>query len=193
MRALTRPTSKLRLGLPRKPFFDDLNPEVGKAIDAALAVLAKLTAGMTRRDAPTTADGPTIFGVEAYTYHKQWITKTPELYDPPIRAALLRGADIKADAYARALRDLAQARRDIRKVFTNVDLLVLPTMADPPFKIEVRTHAQRQRPQHIALRHLWHPGDFDPLRVYQRGTSHRAPNRRSALGRADGSLARARL
>ena len=46
MRALTRPTSKLRLGLPRKPFFDDLNPEVGKAIEAALAVLQKLTAGM---------------------------------------------------------------------------------------------------------------------------------------------------
>jgi aspartyl-tRNA(Asn)/glutamyl-tRNA(Gln) amidotransferase subunit A len=137
MHALARPTSKLRLGIPRKPFFDDLNPDVGKAMDAALAVLAKLTAGMTDVTLPPTADGATIFGVEAYTYHQQWITKTPELYDPPIRAALLRGAEIKADTYARALRDLAQARRDIKKVFRNVDLLVLPTMADPPFQIDV--------------------------------------------------------
>jgi aspartyl-tRNA(Asn)/glutamyl-tRNA(Gln) amidotransferase subunit A len=49
---------------------------------------------------------------------------------------VLRGGDIKADVYAWALRDLAQARRDITKVFSNVDLLVLPTMANPPFKIE---------------------------------------------------------
>ena len=136
VRALARPTSKLRLGLPRRPFFDDLNPDVGQAIEAALVVLRKLTGSIADVSLPPAADGPTIFGVEAYTYHKPWITKTPELYDPPIRAALLRGADIKADAYAGALRDLARARRDIRNVFANVDLLVLPTMADPPFQIE---------------------------------------------------------
>ncbi len=136
VRALRNPTSKLRLGLPRKPFFDNLNPDVGKAIDAALAVLAKLTANSTDVTLPP-AGGGSVMAAEAYTYHAQWINKTPELYDPPIRAALQRGADIKAEPYARALRDLAQARREIRNVFTNVDLLVLPTMADPPFKIEV--------------------------------------------------------
>lgn len=44
---------------------------------------------------------------------------------------------MSADTYASALRDLEQSRREIRKVFESVDLLVLPTMADPPFKIEV--------------------------------------------------------
>jgi aspartyl-tRNA(Asn)/glutamyl-tRNA(Gln) amidotransferase subunit A len=136
VRALGGPTSKFRLGLPRRPFFENLNPDVGKAIEAALVALRKLTGSMTDVSLPPTADGPVIFGVEAYTYHRQWITKTPQLYDPPIRAAIERGADIKADAYAQALRELAQSRRDIKKVFTNVDLLVLPTMADPPFKIE---------------------------------------------------------
>jgi aspartyl-tRNA(Asn)/glutamyl-tRNA(Gln) amidotransferase subunit A len=137
VRALHSPTSKFRLGIPRQPFFDDLNPEVGKAIEAALAVLAKLTAGMTDVSLPVPEGSGSIMGVEAYTYHAQWIDKTPELYDPPIRAALQRGANIKAEAYAQALRDLARTRRDINKVFSNVDLLVLPTMADPPFKIEV--------------------------------------------------------
>jgi aspartyl-tRNA(Asn)/glutamyl-tRNA(Gln) amidotransferase subunit A len=136
VRALRTPTSKLRLGLPRKPFFDNLDSDVGKAIDAALAVLAKLTASTMDVSLPQ-AGGGSIMGAEAYTYHAQWITKTPELYQPPIRASLQRGADAKAEPYVRALRELAQTRRDIKKVFANVDLLVLPTMADPPFKIEV--------------------------------------------------------
>ena len=61
----------------------------------------------------------------------------PRAYDPPIRAAIQGGAKISAGAYSRAMRDLAQTRRDIKNVFNNVDLLVLPTMADPPFKIEL--------------------------------------------------------
>ena len=135
--ALHNPTSKLRLGLPRKPFFDNLNPDVGKAIDAALAVLAKLTAGMTDVSLPVPEGEWNIISAEAYKYHAPWIDKTPELYDPPIRAAIQGGAKVTATAYSRAIRDLAQTRREIKKVFNNVDLLVLPTMADPPFKIEL--------------------------------------------------------
>ena len=135
VRRLRSPTSKLRLGLPRQPFFNNLDPDVGKAIDAALTVLAKLTAGMTDVTLPAVSGGP-IMGAEAYAYHAQWITKTPELYQPPVRAALQNAGNIKAEPYVRALRDLAKVRRDIRNVFSSVDLLVLPTMADPPFKIE---------------------------------------------------------
>jgi aspartyl-tRNA(Asn)/glutamyl-tRNA(Gln) amidotransferase subunit A len=135
--ALHNPTSKLRLGLPRKPFFDNLNSDVGKAVDAALAVLAKLTAGTTDVRLPIPDSNWNVIAAEAYKYHAPWIDKTPELYDPSIRAAIQGGAKISASAYERALRELAQTRRDIRKVFNSVDLLVLPTMADPPFKIDV--------------------------------------------------------
>jgi aspartyl-tRNA(Asn)/glutamyl-tRNA(Gln) amidotransferase subunit A len=135
VKALKLPTSKLRLGLPRTPFFDNLNPDVSKAVDTALAVLRKLTANTMDVQLPQAAAGP-ILGVEAYTYHAEWFTKTPELYQPAVRANLGRSAEIKAEPYARALRSLAQIRRDIKKVFNTVDLLVLPTMADPPFKIE---------------------------------------------------------
>jgi len=137
VRGLHGATSKLRLGLPRKPFFDDLSPDVGKAMDAALVTLGKLTAGAMDVSLPTPLDSFPIIRAEAYAYHEPWITKTPELYDPPVRAAILSGASIKADVYARALRELAETRRNIRQAFQNVDLLVLPTMADPPFKIEV--------------------------------------------------------
>ncbi|HJT86403.1 MAG TPA: amidase [Bryobacteraceae bacterium] len=134
-RALRAPTSRLRLGIPRKPFYDNLNPDVGKAMDAALALLGKLTARTMDIELPPPAAGP-ILGAESYAYHAQWFTKTPQFYQPQVRAALQRASTIKTDDYARGLRNLAQIRRDIGKVFANVDLLVLPTMADPPFKIE---------------------------------------------------------
>jgi aspartyl-tRNA(Asn)/glutamyl-tRNA(Gln) amidotransferase subunit A len=137
VRALRVPTSKVRLGIPRKPYFDDLNQDVGTAVEAALAALAKLTAGMTDVNLPPPAESGPIIRAEAYTYHAPWITKTPELYDTPVRNAIQSGANVKVEAYANALRELARSRRDIRKVFGGVDLLVLPTMADPPFKVEV--------------------------------------------------------
>jgi len=99
-------------------------------MDDALGVFKKLTAGIS-----DLVQGP-IIGVEAYAYHSQWITKSPELYQPPVRGALQRSAEIKAEPYKRALRDLGQLSRDVRKVFADVDLLILPTMADPPFEIE---------------------------------------------------------
>jgi aspartyl-tRNA(Asn)/glutamyl-tRNA(Gln) amidotransferase subunit A len=135
-RSLGAPTAKLRLGIARKPFFDNLHPDVARAMAAALAVLGKLTAGMSDIELPQMTAGPIIVGVEAYSYHAQWLTKTPELYQPQVRAELQRSADIKAEEYARALRELAQIRRNIKKVFATVDLLILPTMADPPFRIE---------------------------------------------------------
>jgi aspartyl-tRNA(Asn)/glutamyl-tRNA(Gln) amidotransferase subunit A len=104
-------------------------------MDAALALLSRLTAGTTDVVLPQPAIGP-VLGAEAYAYHSQWITKSPELYQPGVRAALQRSADIKAEPYVLGLRNLAQIRREIKKIFTAVDLLVLPTMADPPFKIE---------------------------------------------------------
>src|SRR5207244_6989891 len=44
-RGLKMPTAKLRVGVPRTPFFDNLDAEVAKAFDAAMDVVRKLTAG----------------------------------------------------------------------------------------------------------------------------------------------------
>src|SRR5712691_9372017 len=43
-RAFKMQTAKLRLGVARTPFFDGLDPEIAKAVEAALDVLRKLTA-----------------------------------------------------------------------------------------------------------------------------------------------------
>ena len=131
-RALKTSTSKLRLGIPRKPFFDNLDPEVAKAMDAAMMVLRKLTATTEDVELPPAGNAATLWGSEAYAYHKPWITQSPEKYQPGTRAQLQRTATANGAEYAQARRDLDKVRREIKKVFTKVDLLIAPTMKVPP-------------------------------------------------------------
>ena len=131
-RALKTPTSKLRIGIARRPFFDNLDPEVAKAVEAAMAVLRKITATTVDVELPPTGNAATLWGSEAYAYHKVWITQSPEKYQPGTRAQLQRTANANGGEYAQARRDLDLVRREIRKVFAKVDLLIAPTMKTPP-------------------------------------------------------------
>ncbi len=131
-RALKTSTARLRLGIARTPFFVNLDPEVSKAMDAAIAVLVKMTAGSTAVELPPAGNAATLWGSEAYAYHKPWITKTPEKYQPGTRAQLQRTANANGAEYAQALRDLGLLRNEIKKVFAKVDLLIAPTMKVPP-------------------------------------------------------------
>jgi len=136
LRAMKTPVSKLRLGVPRKLFFEGLDLEVEAAVEEALAVLRKLTASMRDVTLPAVPSAAAVWGPEIYAYHAQWIAATPEKYQPQTRMAIQRSAGSKADAYARAVRDVANARREIRKPFAEVDLLITPTMPTPPGTIE---------------------------------------------------------
>src|SRR5215475_8454106 len=53
--ALKQPVSNFRLGVPRAPYFDQLDEEVAKAAEAAIAVLSKLTKGTVECYLPGTA------------------------------------------------------------------------------------------------------------------------------------------
>jgi aspartyl-tRNA(Asn)/glutamyl-tRNA(Gln) amidotransferase subunit A len=133
VRALKTPTSKLRLGIPRTPFFDNLDSEVAAAVNAAIEVLRKFTTGSTTPvQLPQAVNGAAIWGPEAYAYHQRWITESPQKYQPGTRTTLQRSADSKAWEYAAARRRVDLLRREIKKVFANVDLLVTPTMKAPP-------------------------------------------------------------
>jgi aspartyl-tRNA(Asn)/glutamyl-tRNA(Gln) amidotransferase subunit A len=134
-RAIHQPVSKLRVGIVRAPFFEGLDPEVQKATEAAVDVLRQHVTSVADVTLPPSA-GLALIGPEAYAYHSKWITDSPALYQAATRAILERSADLKAPAYAAALHQLYQLRRDVKKVFLNVDLLITPTMPGPPVTIE---------------------------------------------------------
>jgi hypothetical protein len=56
------PVSKLRLGLSRAGFFENLDPEYGKAVEAAIDALRKLTASVTQVNLPRAVAAPVIRG-----------------------------------------------------------------------------------------------------------------------------------
>ena len=132
--ALRMQTSALRLGIPRSLFYEKLDPEIEAAMNQALDVLRKLTAGTHDVELPPIGNLP-VLAAEAYSYHLPYFSKTPELYQPMTRDRLERGARITADAYIRGRREMDRLRRAVGGVFTNVDLLITPTTPVPPLPI----------------------------------------------------------
>jgi aspartyl-tRNA(Asn)/glutamyl-tRNA(Gln) amidotransferase subunit A len=137
-KALGTKVSSLRIGTPREFFFADLDPEIEAAMKEALSVLGKFTAGI--RDVALPANTmetlrDVVRAAEAYAYHRVYVTKTPELYQPLTLKRIRAGADLTTPSYIQGRRDLAQVRRTAEKWFDSVDVLVTPTLPIPPAAI----------------------------------------------------------
>lgn len=126
-RAIGTRTSKLRVGTPRDPYFENLDPEIAKAVDAALDVIRKIGGEVRDVSIPASPGLGDVSNAEIYAYHQPWITKTPELYQQATRGIVQGGANAKPDVYAQGLRRVELARREIVRTFESVDLLVMPT------------------------------------------------------------------
>jgi aspartyl-tRNA(Asn)/glutamyl-tRNA(Gln) amidotransferase subunit A len=132
--ALRASVSSIRIGVPREFFFADLDPDIEAAMKDALSVLGKLTAGI--REVALSANTmetlrDVVRAAEAYAYHREFVAKTPELYQPLTLKRIRAGADVTTPAYIQARRDLAQVRRTAGKSFESVDALVTPTLPIP--------------------------------------------------------------
>jgi aspartyl-tRNA(Asn)/glutamyl-tRNA(Gln) amidotransferase subunit A len=126
-RAIGAETATLRVGVARTPFFDNLNPEVAKAVEAAIDVVRTLTASVMDVEVPRTPNVGDVWNAEIYAYHLPWITTTPELYQAPTRNLIQGAGKANAATYAQARREVDVVRRDITNVFAAVDVLITPT------------------------------------------------------------------
>jgi aspartyl-tRNA(Asn)/glutamyl-tRNA(Gln) amidotransferase subunit A len=130
-RAIRMPVSKFRVGVPRTPFFDNVDTEIAKAVEAAIDLIRKLTASVKDVQIPATGNIADVWNPEIYAYHTPWITKTPELYQDATRNLIQAAGNAKPAVYAQARHEVDVVRRDIKKVFANVDVLVTPTQRTP--------------------------------------------------------------
>jgi Asp-tRNA(Asn)/Glu-tRNA(Gln) amidotransferase A subunit family amidase len=76
-----------------------------------------------------------VRGPEAYAFHARTLAESPGKYQEPTRAALMKFADVKAEDYVFARREVDVLRRAILATFSRVDFLVTPTMPVPPILI----------------------------------------------------------
>jgi aspartyl-tRNA(Asn)/glutamyl-tRNA(Gln) amidotransferase subunit A len=136
--ALRAKVSALRLGVPRAVFYDELDAEIEAALSKALGVLGRLTVGLREVSLQPISDMivPNIVLAENYAFHAPYFAKTPQLYHTAISRNLRQGSEVTTAAYIHSRRELDEARRAIRTVFSNVDLLITPTTAVPPPTIE---------------------------------------------------------
>ena len=131
---LEEDVSRLRVGVARKNFFDDLDPDVAACVESALGVVKKLVAEVHEVEVPV--DGfRTIFDAEIYEYHEGMITDHPERYQPLTLFRLQKCAGINATDYIRTRHQLEAHRAKAEKIFEAVDVVITPTTPSPAPKI----------------------------------------------------------
>jgi len=147
--ALTQPVAAFKLGAP-VGYFDDLNPEVAKAVEDATAMLAKMTGGVKEVTLPGVTDFANLGGLgETYAYHEEYFKRQPAKYMLPERRRLesISKDEPKAADYIRAKWALEKLRRTIDDAFMDFDLVVLPTQRIlPPLLDDLIKRAHDPKP-----------------------------------------------
>ncbi len=126
------PAAGLRFLLPRGALLEDLEPEVGRAFEAALARLSAAGALIEERPVPAFDRQAEYFkaggyaGAEAYAIHRRWEDRIAE-YDPRVAKRVLMGREIGAADYI----DLGQLRaeyiRTVEAIAAPYDGFLMPT------------------------------------------------------------------
>ncbi len=149
--ALLEDAKQLRVTVPRHYFFDDLDGEVAAAVEQALQVIQTLVAEVkeVRLDVPTDRK---LQAAESWAYHAENVAKSADLYHPETLRRIRTGENVSAAEYIARRRELEQARRSIRAVFKDVDVLVFPTTPIPaPSIAELKTNPEALRPAELKL------------------------------------------
>jgi aspartyl-tRNA(Asn)/glutamyl-tRNA(Gln) amidotransferase subunit A len=149
--ALRESPNSVRVGVLRPFFYEELDPEIARAVEAALRVVHGLVKEI-RDVAVEVPTDRTVQAVESYAYHAENVRTTPELYHPETLRRIMTGAEISAADYVRCRRELELARRKISDVFADVDVLVTPTTSIPaPSIAQLKAEPDDLRPAELKL------------------------------------------
>jgi aspartyl-tRNA(Asn)/glutamyl-tRNA(Gln) amidotransferase subunit A len=94
----------------------------------------------------------TLQAAEAYAYHAENVAKSAGRYQVETVRRIRSGEKVTAAEYIQQRRELEQARRNIRRVFAEVDVLVMPTIPMPaPAIADLRANPDELRPAELKL------------------------------------------
>lgn len=129
-RDLERGVRGLRVGVPRRVFFDDLAPDVGRAVEQSIALFGRLGADVRDVDLPHLEQAytacHTTIAVEASALHEPWLRTQPQDYGELTRRALEMGFAISAVDYVNARRLQNLLRASAAEAMRELDLLLTP-------------------------------------------------------------------
>jgi aspartyl-tRNA(Asn)/glutamyl-tRNA(Gln) amidotransferase subunit A len=155
-------TSALRVGIPRAGFYEGLHPDIQAAMGTALSVLGELTSSTREIELATPNDDSIlILKTEAFAFHRPYLAKSPELYQPDTMNRIRGGSEVTAAQYVDARRHLDRSRRSIADIFEKVDVIVTPTNKVPPFSIaELLKDPDQLRPKEVLTTPNTRPFNF---------------------------------
>jgi aspartyl-tRNA(Asn)/glutamyl-tRNA(Gln) amidotransferase subunit A len=129
---LDRGVAGLRLGIPREYFFDIVEPEVKRLIDAAVSTLERLGAHIVEVSLPHVEHaqiaGNVIMGSESAAWHAGWVRERPQDYGADVLQRIRAGQLVRATEYLHSQQMRTLIQQDFRKSFERVQVVLSPTV-----------------------------------------------------------------
>lgn len=144
-RDLTAGVRGLSIGV-LEPYFEHLEPEVRRCVDAALRSWKELGSTIKLVTIPELdriiAAQRTVLAAEAYAVHRRRLEERPELFQDVVGQRLRVGATLPAWEYAESYRLRDRAMRAFDDALADVDVLAAPTVPiSAPLRGESETTA----------------------------------------------------
>ena len=148
----------LKVGVPRHFFFGDgpdINSEVLSTVEAALKKLEALGARVEVVEVPMLKYAGAAWSVivlsEAFAYHQRNLRSRPRDFGEMVRARFRVGGLFSSGAYVQAQRVRNVLRRQFAEVLQRVDIIVSPTVSNPPDRFgEIDAMTALRRPNFTA-------------------------------------------
>jgi aspartyl-tRNA(Asn)/glutamyl-tRNA(Gln) amidotransferase subunit A len=124
----------VRIGVARSPYFEDLDPDISVVMEQALKVVANLAVAVTDVELPPVPAA--VQAGEVLAIHARNFSSTPELYRPFMRERMKQATEIQTLDYVQDLHQLHLLRHTINSLFSEVDLIVTPTVPVGPILVD---------------------------------------------------------
>jgi aspartyl-tRNA(Asn)/glutamyl-tRNA(Gln) amidotransferase subunit A len=125
----------LRVGVPRRYFFTDIDAGVRTQVLTAIAALETLGAQLVEVDIPEAELAMdctfVIAWAEAAHYHRKWVRERPGDYGPDLLDLLQASSLYLATDYLQAQQVRARVRAAFRRLFETIDILATPAGPTP--------------------------------------------------------------
>jgi aspartyl-tRNA(Asn)/glutamyl-tRNA(Gln) amidotransferase subunit A len=133
----------LRIGLPRSFFFEDVDRDIVRLVEAAAEVLASVGATVDEVDLTGAEDAveaaTTMIRAEALAIHRQRLAEDPGAFGDDVRQRLLLGETVSGTDYGEARQRARLWRRRVDDALEHVDVLLTPSTGTtaPPAESEM--------------------------------------------------------
>lgn len=141
VRELTDGVKGLRIAFGETTFFDDVDPEVEKAVREAGKVFGSLGAQVASIAVPEAAaawaekNRGLLIPAEGCVANRDLLDKHFNELDPVIGPRMLTGRTLSAPDYFLLLRRYAELREQVRATLRDVDALIVPTTMTPAWPL----------------------------------------------------------